>query len=122
MLDFKPNSTPGERFRVLGHLLAAVIILLKADVLREHHRTLAIVLILLAVLFILASVFHRRIESFSGITGDSVLFVLEAGVLALIAYELTAEHKHYPQYAYVLAAVMYVVAAIIFPLRHRRHA
>ncbi len=119
MLGLKPNSSRSDVFRILGHLLAAVMIFLKADVVREHHPGLAIVLIWFGVLFVLATVFHRRIESSFGVKGDSVLFVLEAGVMVVIAYELAAEHKHYVQYAYILAAVMYVIAAILFPLRHR---
>lgn len=121
MLDLRPNPSRADVFRVLGHCFAASIILLKADVVREHQRSLGIVLIWLGLLFVLASLFHGRIESWFGIKGDSVLFLLEAGVMSVVAYELTAEHSHYIPYVYILAAVLYVIAAVIFPLRHRVH-
>lgn len=57
----------------------------------------------------------------SELKGESILFLLEATAVSVVAYELTAEHSHYIQYVYILAAVLYVIAAIIYPLRHRVH-
>jgi len=116
------KSTRRERLQQMAHILAGILILLKSRIVGEHHPTLGVILIVLGIAFLLVSIFHHRLEPMIGIKGESVLFLLEALAVSVIAYELTAEHKHYLQYAYVLAAVMYVVAAIIFPLRHRRHA
>jgi hypothetical protein len=115
------DSSRRERLQRIAHLLAGVLILLKSRIVGEHHPALGMVLVFLAVTFILVAVAHHRIERAIGLRGESVLFLLEAIAVSVVAYELTLEHKHYLPYVYALAAFMYVVAAIVFPLRHPRH-
>jgi hypothetical protein len=115
------NSTHRERVQQIAHILAGVLILLKSRIVGEHHPAIGTILIILGITFILVALFHHRIERVIGLKGESFLFLLEALAVSVVAYEMTAEHKHYLQYAYALAAVMYVIAAIMFPLRHRSH-
>src|SRR4051794_5865002 len=108
MLGLTRQSTGGERLRNFAHFWAGLLIILKADVVAETHRSLAIILLFCAILFILVSAFARKIEPVIGLKGESVLFLLEAMTVSVVAYQMIAEHKHYLQYAYAFAAAMYV--------------
>lgn len=108
------DSSKRQRLQQAGHVFAGLIILLKSSAVSEHHPVLGAVLVALGLVFIVVAVFHHHAEALLRIQGERILFLLEAAALSVVAYEMVAEHKHYLQYAYAFAALVYVFVAIFF--------
>jgi hypothetical protein len=108
-------SNRHARLEQLGHILAGALILLKSSVVGEHHFLLGLILFALGALFVFVAVFHHRLNARFPLAAHRVLFLLESFALWVVVYEMVAEHKHYLQYAYALAAIMYLLLAILFP-------
>jgi len=105
----------------LGHVLAGVVILLKSSIVGEHHPALGRVFLVLGIVFILVALFHHKIEEKLPLVAERCLFVLESLALGIVAFEMTAEHKQYLQYAYGFASLVYLVLAAALPrIRQRR--
>ena len=110
-----------SRLQPLSHVLAGLLILLESTTAYGHHRPIGAALFLLGVLFIATAILHRKVEPLVSIHGQQVLHLLESVTLAVVAYLMITEHKHYLPYAYVLASFMYLAAAFVYGKRHQRH-
>jgi hypothetical protein len=106
----------------IAHVFAGVIILIKGFTASEHHPTLAVWLYVFGGLFVLIALSHHRIPALDSEGVQRVLFLLEGVVLLAVSYEMVLEHKHYLQYAYGLAALVYFTLTLIFPRLHARKA
>jgi len=114
-MDNNKRQVLRSRLEPFGHVLAGFLILLKSTVVGEHHPALGVLLFVLGVLFLVIAIFHHQLNTKFSMVAHRLLFLLESFALWIVVYELIAEHKHYLQYAYSFAALMYLLLAILFP-------
>jgi len=115
-MDTDKRQKLRSKLQQFGHIMAGLLILLKSSVVGEHHPGSGKVLIIIfGALFILVALLHHELESRLPLVAERLLFVLESFTLFVVAYEMVTEHKHYVQYAYGFAALIYLVVAILLP-------
>lgn len=103
-----------EKRKQLAHALAGGIILLKAFDKAEHgHMIIGILLGIIGLTIILMSIYHHRlaqhVKSF-----DALVFLAEAVVLGIVSWLYFHDGKTGLPYAYAIASVAYLIAAILF--------
>lgn len=101
-----------EKFKKLGHIIAAFIIFVHAYEKYDLHEPSWIFFLLAGVLFLsVALLHHRLVHAFPYI--DGVFFVIEAVIYAVIAAEYFELAKKLLPWFYVLASAGYLVAAFV---------
>jgi hypothetical protein len=111
-----------EKITKAGHLLAGFIILLHGhERVEAHHTSAGILFIFAGLVFISVAIFHHRLVKY--IRSADAIFALIEGVLsAIIAMEFIAAGKHYIQYMYVFAALMYLSLSIYYFVKPPVHS
>ncbi|RRA99897.1 hypothetical protein EHT25_25020 [Larkinella rosea] len=103
-----------EKRKQLAHALAGVIILLKAFDKAEHgHMILGSLLGIIGVTIILLTIYHHRLAQYIK-SFDALVFLAEAVVLGIVSGLYFHDGKTGLPYAYALASVAYLTAAILF--------
>ncbi|RRB11572.1 hypothetical protein [Larkinella knui] len=107
----------GEKGRIIAHVLAGVVIILKGVTKWEdHHAVLGSFFLLLGLLLVAASVWHHQLSRWIK-NFDVLVFAIEALVLGLIAYLYYQEGKQGLPWVYGLTSVGYLILMVIFSRR-----
>lgn len=108
----------------LGHIMAAMIILVHAWEKHELHEHSWIFFAVAGIVFLAVALLHHSIAKVFPYV-DGVFFLIEAAVYMLIAIEYFHLGKKALPWAYVFATVCYCVAAVIKGRKrsriHRQH-
>lgn len=96
----------------LGHILAAMIILVHAWEKYELHEQSWVFFAIAGIVFLAVALLHHRIAKVFTYV-DGVFFLIEAALYMLIAIEYFHLGKKALPWAYVFATVCYCAAAVI---------
>ncbi len=107
----------------LTHYLTALVILLKGmDKMEAPGKTgYAVFFILIAVFIVLGTFFHHRLQH-TVKHFKAYVFSLEAVVMSIVGYLYLKEGKQTIQYVCFAAALMFVVAVIVYFRKKRSGA
>lgn len=104
----------------IGHIIAGVVILLKAySKYEEHHTEIAVAIAILGLFFIAIAVFHAKIHWIK--RHESWLFWLESLVLFIVSYSYYSAGKFAIPLIYFASAIAYLVVGFIF-LKRKQEA
>jgi hypothetical protein len=101
-----------EKRQQMAHILAGVIILVHAYEKYEMQERVYLVFLVAGVVFLAVALLHHKLAKIFPYV-DGVFFVIEAMLYALIAAEYFELGKKGLPWAYVLATILYLVAAFI---------
>lgn len=102
-----------EKRNKLMHVFAGVIIFFHGfEKIDSDHIPSGIFFFICGTIFLLIAIFHHKV-AYRLRSVDGVFSIIEGILAAVVAIDFFYEHKHYIQYAYLLAAVVYFVRAVI---------
>jgi hypothetical protein len=102
-----------EKRNKLLHLFAAIIIIFHGfEKIESDHIHSAIFFLCSGTVFLLLAIFHHKIAHRLR-SVDAIFSIIEGLLAVTVSIDFFNEHKHYIQYAYILAAVVYFVRAFI---------
>ncbi len=108
-----------EKLRKVAHIVAALVILIHAFEKFEINEPVYPFYTVAGLLFLVVAIFHEQLQKvFRPV--DSIFMIIEAGVYCLIAIEYFEKHKKALPWFYVVATVMYVIAAFIRSKKKKR--
>lgn len=113
------NRKNKPKFRKVGHIIAALVILIHAFEKFEINHPSYPFYTVAGLLFLAIAIFHEQLRQIFRPV-DSVFMIIEAGVYCLVAIEHFQEHKKVLPWLYVVATIMYVIAAFIKSKKKKR--
>jgi hypothetical protein len=100
-----------ERLIKLSHLLAAFIVLIHGyEKFEDEHITSGILFILCGLVFLSVAIFHHKLHQ--KVRSVDAIFAFLEGLAALILAIDFWGNKHYLQFAYLIAALIYISRSI----------
>jgi len=106
------KKTTRERKEKIGHVLAAIIILVHALEKHELHEDSWLFFAISGIVFLGVAIMHHRIAKVFPYV-DGVFFIIEAMLYAIIAAEYFHKGKKALPWCYVFATIAYTVSAFI---------
>jgi hypothetical protein len=102
------------------HYMTAFIVILKGidKVTIPGKAVYGIIFLAIGVLILLGTIFHHRAGKYLKHLKPMV-FILEAIVIGLVGYLFLKEGKNYLQYLCFFAALMFVVATIVYLVKNK---
>lgn len=109
MVFFRKRS---EKRKKIAHILAGAIIFIHGYEKMEKGESSYWLFYLLGIIFILMAIFHKQLVQKIK-WGDGLFYLIEAVVLFIIAYDYWHHGKKALPFAYLVAAIGYVIASIL---------
>ncbi len=109
MAFFRKRS---EKSKKIAHILAGVVILLHGYEKMEKSESSYWFFYLSGIVFILMALFHKQLVQKIK-WADGLFYIIEAMVLFIIAYDYWHHGKKALPFAYLIAAIGYVIVSII---------
>ena len=114
------NKVASARLQSVSHYLAGLVILLKGlSKLDIAASALAYVFIITGAVVIIATVFHQRIHRHERVYLAS-LYLIEAVVMALVAWTFASEGKKGLPVVFGIAAFLFAVAFVVMLFARRK--
>lgn len=124
-LWYMTSDTKAKRAMFLdniAHYLAALVVILKGlDKIDVPGKTgVAVIFLLIGILIILGTVFHHKAQKLLK-HFKAYIFSFEAIVMTIVGYLYVKEGKQLIQYVCFAAAIMFVVALIVYLKKVRQN-
>ena len=109
-----------EKLAKFSHILAALILLVHGyEKLEDDHLVPGILFIACGLIFLCVALFHHTLQQ--KIRSVDAIFAFLEGVAALILSVDFWGSKHYLQFAYLLAAAIYITRSVILFFKGAKH-
>lgn len=99
-----------ETMEMIAHLCVGLSILMKGiDKFEHHHTLIGLLLVLAALIAIVFSIYHKKIEFNLGHI-KYYIFGIEGVAMAFVGYSYYQDGSHLLHYAYYLVSILFFIA------------
>lgn len=110
-----------ETLEMIAHLCVGLSILMKGfDKFEHHHTLIGFILVLAALIAIVFSIYHKKIESNLGHI-KYYIFGIEGIVMAFVGYSYYQDGSHLLHYAcYIVSIIFFIAIPVTYNIQKSR--